>query len=326
MQSLTRTLTLVSSLFLPLLYLYPNIIDEYWSGGIDHSFLSAEAYPLVPVHIAKEDAWQVVSGRNGKVVVLKGEGKRSTIGDPRLCLLKGEVFAPGIVQVTESSVTPRKPSRGFSSFDTGYYTQSYRAPRTGISLKLMPSESYDEVVLGMLFFDGAGAHELYMQSLGSLLAREERQVSFDIPVAFDTSNNSVGYTVLLFCPEGEIVTDGRRQMTPFLNGLFEDLYSELVFAYQERNHSQSRPVSLVQKYPLLMEVDGSSLAQRATVYFTLTVDKRGLVEGVAASRELSDEIYSACEQSFREWLFMPKLENGFPLPSQVRVPVSFPAE
>lgn len=318
----SRHLTALVSLLFLSSESYSNIEYEYWEGGIDHSFLDVEAFPLMPVHFSKGEAHAVVSGRNGRVVVEKRDGIRATVGNPKLSLLKGRQFAGGIVRVSESSVNRDDRMLRETSASAGYFSKEFRESRTGISMTLLPSEDYENVILGMLFFDGRGGSELFIQNIGTLEAGNQRAVSFHVPVAYDTSRVSVNYAVLLFNHEGEIVTDGRREMTPLLNTMFESVYSELVYAYQENNANENVPVSLVQKYPLVADVDQTGLVDRSPVYFTLTVSSRGFVDGITASRELSDDVYAACERSFREWLFLPKLENGYPSPSRVRIPVT----
>jgi hypothetical protein len=195
--------------------------------------------------------------------------------------------------------------------------------QTAVGLRLKGSEDYEDVLLGLLFFDNMGSHELFVRGVGALKAGEERSLAYHIPAAFDASRAQVNYAVLLFCPEGEIVTEGRRQMTPFLNGMFESFYSELIFAYQENSGGRDRPVSLVQQYPVSADLGTDRPLATNPVYFTLSVDERGFVKRIESSVDLPAELYVACERSFREWLFLPRLEAGFPMQSRVRVPVRF---
>lgn len=323
MRSLTINVFTVGLTFLTGSTVYSDVGDEYWEGGLDHSYLSAEAYPLVPAHLAKGEVLQVVSGRNGRVLTESADGKRIGVSHAELVLLKGERFAGGMVQVVHSRVRAVERVSGSAAVSAGYYTNPPTEKQTAVSLKLRASENFEDVLLGMLFFDESGRHEFFLRSVGVLRGGEENTLDYHIPVAFDVSRSEVNYAFLFFCPEGEIVTEGRRQMTPFLNGMFESFYSELVYAYQENTGNRNRPVSLVQKYPVFADLgSGSSLAIEPA-YFTLSVDERGFVEAVESTDDLPAELYSACERSFREWLFLPKLEGGYPVPSRVRVPVHF---
>lgn len=303
--------------------LYSDVGDEYWEGGLDHSYLSAEAYPLAPAHLAKGEVMQVVARKNGRVIAERADGSRTSVSNEELGLLKGERFAGGMVKVVESRVRVVERVSSKSAVNAGYYTKPPMELQTAVSLILKASENYDDVLLGMLFFNDLGEHEFFVRNVGSLASGEVRTLSYNIPAAFDASRAEVNYAVLLFCPEGEIVTEGRRQMTPFLNGMFESFYSELVFAYQENSGSRDRPVSLVQQYPVTADLGTDGPLAADPVFFTLSVDERGFVKRIESSVDLPAELYAACERSFREWLFLPKIEAGFPRPSRVRVPVRF---
>lgn len=302
-----------------------GLVAQPWEGGLDHALLGAEAYPLAPVHLSGGKVWEVVSGTKGRVVVEKTDGSRATVKSPRLSLLKGELFAEGMVEVLESSVNKTESVLHGGGLSNGFYSKRLLELKTAIFVRLLPSEDFDDVMLGVLFFDELGGHELILNDVGALKAGAERSLSFRIPGAFDTTRSRVNYAVLLFCPEGEIVTNGRRQMTPLLNSLFESFYSELVYAYRNKNLEANLPVSLVQQYPVFADASETNESPESPVYFTLSVDERGFVSGVKASEVLSDDVFAACERSFREWLFLPRLSGGYPRPSQVRVPVSFPA-
>lgn len=62
------------------------------------------------------------------------------------------------------------------------------------------------------------------------------------------------------------------------------------------------------------------------VTVTVAIDRSGLVKEATVEGDYSAEVISPIEASIREWLFLPKLQDGQPIECVVQFPVEVSVE
>lgn len=289
-------------------------------GGLDHDSLGDEAFPLAPVALVEGRLYDVVSGDRGRAIVGREGLEALAPKGARLCFAKGERFADGMIEVSESAVNFEKMARKKRSWRAGLLKgESGRS--TAVSLRFRATRDYEDVTLCLLLFNDLGERAIEVQGIGDLMGEVESEESFEIPVAYDSERGAISYYFLFFTAEGEIVTNGREAMTPFLNRLFRDFYMEVVVGYMQAEGTSDAPVKLAHRYPVF--VDPKWVAQDAPdfYYFTLEVDEQGFVSDIVPEAPVDEALLLACRRSLQEWLFLPKLRSGLPVKSRVRVPI-----
>ncbi len=292
-------------------------------GGLDHELLDLSAYPLAPAAFLDDKLYSVVDGTGGRAVIDRDGQDTLLPEDSVVHLVKGEAFADGVVEVLASRVEPTRSKPRLLALGGAYQRSRGSIAGTRVSVEFRPSADFQEATLGILFFNDFGQRALHIQGLGDLQAGVVLNEEFELPFAYDDRREAIRYALLFFSSQGEIVTGGREPMTPFLNRMFDDFYSDLVMSYQASRPSETVPVSLAHRFPV--EVDDSLIrsASGDTLYFMLEIDELGKVAKIVPEDNLEESLLKACSASLQEWLFLPRLEDGFLVRSQVRVPLRF---
>jgi len=294
-------------------------------GGLLHEVAGGDAYPVAPVAIVDGRIYEVVSGSLGRAVVRSG-GVLSLLPEGAgVHLAKGERFAAGMIEVQKSRVEQVRIDARSDDYSRSFAPETDSAMGTRVSLVYSPAKDYEDVTLALLLYNDAGERALHLQQLGDLRAGEMASESFEMAVAYDYGGLAARFAFLFFSPQGEIVTPGRRSVTPIVNMMFEEFYAEIVSAYIAKRTDGVVPLSLVHRYPIaLPSATKAKDPSGKKARFEITVDHRGLVTSVKPLDRVERRLEEACLQSMKHWLFMPRLEDGFPVASRARVPVAIP--
>lgn len=294
-------------------------------GGLFHELAGDKAYPVAPVAMVDGRIYEVVSGSLGHAVVRSGGALSLLPHEANIHLAKGERFAAGTIEVQRSRVEQAPTHPSADGLSQSFASETASAMGTRVSLVYSPSKDYEDVMLALLLYNDAGERALHFQQLGDLQAGEVASESFEMDVAYDYGSLAARFAFLFFGPEGEIATSGRRSVTPIINMMFEDFYAGVVGAYIAKRADGVVPLSLVHRYPIACEGAARSKdGSENEVYFELAVDHRGMVTSVTPLGRVERRLEEACVQSMKQWLFMPRSEDGFPVASRARVPVVLP--
>ncbi len=290
------------------------------ASSLDHRWLDNSAYP-VALTALKEGKLIEISSADSQIQIAEDDnGNRIDFSATRMQLAKGSRFAEGEIRVASSrAVVLEDTSRA------GFIASSFTSPEPEgmlVEASLSPSRSYSNVVMAAVFFTNEGVYEVSAQSIGDLVAGQSRRIALRSPVVYDYVNHDINYTLLFFSEEGEIVSDIRRRATPLVNRMFEDFYGNVIASFQTVNELSDRPVSVVHRYPINFEgLEKLTSKQRGKTYFTLSIDEMGLVKSVKTDAKLNAKLLARCERSLKEWLFLPRIQDGFPVAASARVPV-----
>ncbi len=288
------------------------------AGGLDHPSLSSSDFPVALAAIEKGKLLEIVAADSSGQIALDENGNSIEFPDTKLILAKGQAFAEGKLEIAASSahILDNAPSSKASAYRSG------QSDGTLVEVTLVPTRDYSNVVMAAVFFTFDGRREISAESIGDLQAGRETHVSLMNPEVYDHSSQQIEYSLLFFSDEGEIVSEFRRRSSLLVAQMFEEFYREFVHGYALANEEPNRPVSLVHRYPMDFEgVESAASKQSGSTFFTLSVDETGLVSRVDTDDSLPVALRERCERSLNEWLFLPKISEGFAAPSKVRVPV-----
>ena len=297
-----------------------GIAETRWLGGLDHEALDATAYPLAPAAIVDGELYDVVADGSGRLYYA-GDKEGALAAGEAVFLCKGEVFADGLIEVERSvfSLSGRSEPRGATR--EGLAEEITGVSLLVVDLRLRASRRFEDVTVGLLFYDDYGYSGLELRRIGRVESGGLQRCLFEVAGPVGLMSGVTRCALLFFGAGGEIVSDARGALTPMLNRFFEGWYQELVYAYQQRVGLVSNPVKLVHRYPVLFDA-GARVGERdEPIVFKLLVDELGFVVQGDTEADVEPGLRQACELSLREWLFLPRLENGFPVRSRVRVPV-----
>lgn len=294
-----------------------NVIN---ASVLDHHLLDDRAYPVALAAIKDGKLIEISSAHSEALTAQDDAGNRIDINDTRMELAKGSGFAQGQIRVVSSEAIVLKEDEDVVSIASRF---AARKPQ-GIQVEanLTPSRDFSNVVMATVFFTEGGLYELVAQSIGDLQGGRTHAISLKSPTVYDYVNHTINYTFLFFSEEGEIVSDVRRRATPLVNRMFEDFYGKLITGFQMANGVSDRSVSLVHRYPIdFAGLDRLVSKKSGKTIFTLSIDETGLVQSVEAEEKLNSKLLERCQRSLKEWLFLPRLQDGFAVASKARIPV-----
>lgn len=292
-----------------------------FGAKLEHDWLGGDAYPVALAAVKGGQLFDLAIADALSESASDKTGKRIDYSETNLVLAKGQTFAEGEIRVTSRDIAVTDGVDKQSIYAARFGSR-LRANGMEVSLGLIPTRDYTDVVMAAVFSTDDGSYEIAAQSLGCLQANRKARVKLRTPKVYDYRNHLINYTVLFFADQGEVVSNLRKSGTPQVNWMFEDFYGELVAAYQMNNRSTSRGVSVVHRYPIVTDdLKPKEWPSGSSTNFILRIEASGLVSSVVADEALDGDLMRRCEKTLKEWLFLPKLEEGFPVASTVKIPV-----
>lgn len=287
-------------------------------GVLDHPSLGDRGYPVALAAIENGQLLEIVAADAARQVALDAGGRSIGFDDTKLLFAKGAGFAEGELKIASSQahILRDEPHESASAY------RSKGSDGTLIEATLIPTRNYSNVVMAAVFYSFEGRREVSAESIGDLVAGQETYVSLLNPEDYDYANQEIEYTLLFFSDQGEIVSDFRKRSGMLIDQMFEEFYRELVYEYQVANEQSNRNASLVHRYPInFAGLEKALSKQHGSTSFVLNVNEMGIVTNVETVADLASPLRERCERSFREWLFLPQIRDGFAEPSRVSVPV-----
>lgn len=294
-----------------------NVIN---ASVLDHHLLDDSAYPVALAAIKDGKLIEISSAHSEALTAQDDAGNRIDINDTRMELAKGARFSDGQIRVVSSEAIVLKEDEDVVSIASRF--ASRKPEGIQVEANLTPSRDFSNVVMATVFFTEGGLYEMVAQSIGDLQGGKTHAISLKSPTVYDYVNHSINYTFLFFSEEGEIVSDVRKRATPLVNRIFEDFYEKLITGFQMANGASDRSASLVHRYPIdFAGLDRLVSKKSGKTVFTLSIDEAGLVKSVEVEDKLNPKLLERCQRSLKEWLFLPRLQDGFAVASKARIPV-----
>lgn len=144
------------------------------------------------------------------------------------------------------------------------------------------------------------------------------------PVKFSTTpflqKGKVRVFALLFAGGDEVSTDQTAAAARYFLRREQVIHAATVKRWLEENHQGSRPVQpVLQIPPLLASTEG--FPPDATADLTVAAD--GTVLDVSLNRTFAPAAEESIRRALGAWLFLPKIQDGVPGLSHVKVPLRF---
>ncbi len=162
--------------------------------------------------------------------------------------------------------------------------------------------------------------QIIVRALPDLPAGMTTEVKLDTQLP--TRRGKFEYLSLIFAPGGaEIESNLSDRAARYFAAVERAQLAVVLAAYLKRNASANAAVQPVLRIQPLLPAP-AALAGK-TVTATLTINADGTTENIALPADLDPVNAPALRAALAGWLFLPKLENGTPVPVRLAIPFKF---
>lgn len=273
-------------------------------------------HPVVAVE--KEEPVILVEGRRK---TLRGNIPLSTERLPRYAGAKAAITSvkiEGVQVVTamtefsaaEAAASPRGTLGGYVEF-TGTITAEQDLADCYLALFAID----DDFIRGISDRPNA---QIRVRQLPDLRAGQAAPVKFSTTPFLQ--KGKVQVFALLFAGGDEVSTDQNATAARYFLRREQVIHAATVKHWLEENHQGSRPVQpVLQIPPLFASTEGFPPAAVAD----LTVAADGTVLNVSLDRTFTPNAEATIRRTLGAWLFLPKIQDGVPSLTHVKVPLRF---
>jgi hypothetical protein len=194
---------------------------------------------------------------------------------------------------------------------------------------LLPSESHADCYLAVLFFqlDALGEPKqdtiaLAFGQVGGLAAGTPKKISMDEAYIPPTDVKYYCFP-MLFSRGVEIRTDQSEVASRFFRWQEMRTHRKLLANYLQQNPSANLRAQAYLRIPPVLpdEVDVKTLP--AVIHTSFMVSETGEVESLQIEDQVDPPVFEAIQRAINGWLFTPRLENGRPARTMIKLPLSF---
>jgi hypothetical protein len=194
---------------------------------------------------------------------------------------------------------------------------------------LLPSESHDDCYLAVLFFQldamgepKAGTIAMAFGKVGDLTAGKPSKISME--EAYITGEGVNFYCFpLLFSKGMEIRTDQSELAARFFRWQEMNAHRKLLATYLQQNPSANLQAHAYLRIPPVLPDDVDVKTLPTVIHATFMVSETGEVESLQVEDPVDPPVFEAIQRAINGWLFTPRLENGRPARTMIKLPLSF---
>lgn len=175
-----------------------------------------------------------------------------------------------------------------------------------------------------------GKPQIRVQQIADLKAEQPVQVSCSSIILLDSrfTNMSAGVEVKfktfllypLFAGGREVRTNQPEKAAEYFHHREKILHSAVLRQWLKQNAGASQPLRPILQIPPLLE-STAGLPTDATA--TLSIGADGSVSDVVLDREFPEAAEEILRNTLHAWLFLPRIQQGTPVASQVKLPLRF---
>lgn len=240
---------------------------------------------------------------------------------------RGAIYAPGSVQLRAMNLQGSKTNMkllfpGGGEVDGGTISAS-----SEFSVTVIPTQNYPDCYVALIFFDEGyiegttdqpGA-SVQFEAIKPLVGGKENKIKLHFGY-IDFGARPTGFFPLFFTRGLEIKSDQCELVARFFRHREMTIHDYLLKSYREKNSAQSValkpylqipplvPDELIPETPLIIET-------------TFMVNEEGMVESLQFESDVSTAVLSPLRRSLNGWLFFPRLKDGRPTRTMVRIPI-----
>lgn len=288
--------------------LHPTIIEGEYKG---------KSLPIVSV---VRDTPQVEV--DGKLKHLTGGSKTSYL--PK----RGARFAPGSIELRSMKVNSSKTKMVLMFRDGGQVDSGPVSESSEFFVTVVPTQDYHECYVALIFFDQGyiegttdqpGA-SVQFEAIKPLVGGKENKIKLDFGFV-DFGARATGFFPIFFTRGLEIRSDQCELIARFFRHREMSIHEQILKSYQSKNASQSVALKPYLQIPPLVP-DEMIPATPLSIPTTFMVSEAGTVESLQfEGADVPTSILAPLRRSLNGWLFLPRLKDGRPVRTFVRVPI-----
>ncbi len=245
---------------------------------------------------------------------------------------RGSDYAPGEVSLRNLRASSSRTNLVLMFSNGGQVSGGTLNARSDFSATVVPTQDYTDCYVAIVFFDQAyldgdtPVHNASVQfaRIPDLKAGVENEVTLNFNY-IDNTGGRLGFFPLFFTRGLEIRSDQCLVVAQFFRRMEDRLHDALVAAYLEKNAGKSaRPEAYLRIPPLFLGADDLDRAP-AEAEVSFMVSEEGRVENLQFDTPLPGGVRDVLHRTLGAWLFFPRLSEGRPARTMVRMPLSLKA-
>ena len=248
--------------------------------------------------------------------------------------IRGMTFAPGSVLVTGESAGSRFTSLTYYFSNGSQVSGGEWDKHSDYNAILTPSESHQDCYVAVLFFsadflkglDPLPHISVVFQHIGDLPAGKPKKLSMRFGYMDLDKTKNMTFFPLIFSHGQEIQSNHGELSAQFFRRLELMRHEKMIADYKAKNAGKDAPlkpyVRVMPKFP--DQFDLTKLP--ALVHASFMVDEDGTVYSVQVEDPVDHEAEKAIHSALRGWLFFPRIKEGRPVRTMVRIPISLHPE
>ena len=275
-----------------------------------------------------------VLGVSGETPQVKVDGKKRGLSTGRRAKFeprRGAQYAPGELELRDMRASSSKTELVLM-FETGNVSGGTLRAGSDFSATVIPSQDYSDCYVAIIFFDqgflegSASAPGAFVQfeRIKDLVGGKPNQIRLNFSYV-ETEGRRLGFFPLFFTAGLEIRTAQCELIAQFFHRMEQARHDRIVAAYCEANPSKTAPVEAYLKIPPIF-LDPTVLEgapPKAEVSFMVNED--GRMESLQFEKPVPPEVSAVLRRTLNSWLFLPRLKEGRPMRTMVRVPLQLKA-
>lgn len=289
------------------------------------SLFALAPHPCVLQLQLKDQQITVIGMRGDSPIILNGEKQRIYRQEPEYNLIRARSYAPGNIEFSdmkgervlssgfEFHIKSSEPLTGafiaFVSLNEGFLrTPGEIDPQSLITVQSLPEIPANQTVKVVLNTPDMGRsfHRQNNENEGKSYEAVGRRAFF--PVVFTAG----GYEIR--SGQWALIADFYYKINRVQHAKAAQLYKE---RFAGQNHAA---VPVITIPPLLPD---NVSAPDGTLVAIIDVNSIGVVERVELPPTVETAIADAVTVTLKDWLFLPKLSEGNPVPARVQIPLKF---
>lgn len=301
----------------------------------DHMSGESSLHPTVIFTEYDKNEEMIIDVHGDEPEVEVNHKRHSIYRDTNYLPMRGPMFAPGSVQVFDEHADSRFTEVTYYMAEGGTVSGGEWDHHSDYETKLLPTQSYKDCYIAVLFFDAAFLKgrepvpkiSIAFQGIGDLTAGKTQKVRMRFKYMDPSKTQNVTFFPLIFTRGVEIQSNHSKLSAVFFRRLELNRHENLIADYKAKNAGKDMPlkpyVRSMPKFP--DDLDLSKLP--ATVKTSFMVDGDGMVYSVQIEDQIDPQAEKAIRQALHGWLFLPRLKDGRAERTMVRLPIQVhPAE
>lgn len=264
-------------------------------------------------------------------VVVDGKRKGITGRKARFTPLRGVAFAPGSIEMKSMKAGSHRTDLVLMFSTGGEVSGGTISAKSDFSATVVPSQDYKDCYIAIVFYDQAfvagrtDTHNAFVQfeKIKDLVGGKENTITLNFGYITPREGMQLGYFPLFFTNGIEIRSNQCELTAQFFRRIEMIRHEAMVKAYCEKHSSPTSNLKLEPylRIPALFTDPEILSAAPASTSVSFMVDRDGTVESVQFDDRLPRPVSNVLRRTLNGWLFMPRIKEGRPERTLVKVPL-----